>query len=221
MNDQFKRPLQKPTIHDVVNIMSDRDFYRDAVKVTNKTGNPILENDSLNLAREKYYGDVPKMSLDTLRRERNPDIIPQMTTQQLRTLSDELYKTMNNLVLNYRRMLFLENNQDFPEEIQSPDSGTHYNPDLGAIFMYQWCRAGTETDYTPTIIFDNVLPRYMREHYNEQWREKNERRFFENVYRALILPLPDGGRKRTKRTLKKTPRRKSRKNKKRTKTRRL
>jgi hypothetical protein len=156
------------------------------------------------------------MSKKTILREKNPNIIPQMTIQQLRELSDDLYKNMSNLELNYRRMLFLHNNPDFPEEIRTPDSGTHYNSDLGAAFMYQWCRAGTETTYTPTIIFDSVLPMHMGEHYNEEWRKNNERRFFENVYRALILPLPvDGGRKRHRRKS-----RKSRKNKRNTKRRR-
>ena len=219
MSESLKRPLKNPNIRDVVNIMSDRGFYRDAVKVTDKNGNPILEDDPLNLAREKYYGDVPNMSLKTLRRERNPDIIPKMTTQQLRTLSDELYKNMSNFVLNYRRFLFLEDNPDFLEEIRSPYDGPDYNTNLGAVFMYQWRRAGTETNYTPTEIFDIVLPRHMGEHYNEQWRENNERKYFENVYRALILPPYDGGRKRTRRTPRRKSR-KSRKNKRKTKRRR-
>ena len=210
------KPLTEPTIFNVVDIISNMGYGRDIVKVRTPNGNPILSGDALSLARRKYYEDVPNMSKETILREKNPDIIPQMTIQQLRELSDDLYKNMSNLELNYRRMLFLHNNREFPQEIRRYDSGTHYNSHLGAAFMYQWRRAGTETTYTPTIIFDSVLPRHMGEHYNEEWRKNNERRFFENVYKALILPLPvHGGRKRPRRKS-----RKSRKNKRKTKRRR-
>jgi hypothetical protein len=218
------KPLTEPTIFKVADIISNMGYGREAVKIMvkdedepgKKQKKPILSEDALSLARRKYYEDVPNMSKETILREKNPNIIPQMTIQQLRELSDDLYKNMSNLELNYRRMLFLHDNPDFPEEIRRSDSGTHYNPNLGAAFMYQWSRAGTETTYTPTIIFDRVLPRHMGEHYNEEWRKNNERRFFENVYRALILPLPlDGGRKRYRRKS-----RKSRKNKRKTKRRR-
>jgi hypothetical protein len=217
MNESLKIPLTEPTIFKVANIMAQNPLVsRDIVKVTTPNGNRIVSPDILAVARQNYYEDVPNMSKKTILREKNPNIIPQMTIQQLRDLSDDLYKNMSNLELNYRRMLFLHDNPDFPEEIRTPDSGTHYNSDLGAAFMYQWRRAGTETTYTPTIIFDSVLPRHMREHYTEEWRKNNERRFFENVYRALILPLPvDGGRKRDRRKS-----RKSRKNKRKTKRRR-
>jgi len=219
------KPLTEPTIFNVVDIISNMGYGREAVKIMVKddddeTGKkqkkPILSEEALSLARRKYYEDVPNMSKKTILREKNPNIIPQMTIQQLRELSDDLYKNMTNLELNYRRMLFLHNNPEFPEEIRRYDSGTHYNPNLGAAFMYQWRRAGTKTTDTPTIIFDSVLPRHMREHYTEEWRKNNEMRFFENVYRALILPLPvDGGRKRHRRKS-----RKSRKNKRNTKRRR-
>ena len=214
------KPLTEPTIFKVVDIISNMGYGREAVKIMVKddddeTGKkqkkPILSEEALSLARRKYYEDVPNMSKKTILREKNPNIIPQMTIQQLRELSDDLYKNMSNLELNYRRMLFLHDNPDFPEEIRRSDSGPDYNFNLGAAFMYQWCRAGTETTYTPTIIFDIVLPKHMGQHYNEEWRKNNERRFFENAYRALILPLPvDGGRKRTG----KRPRRKSRKSRK-------
>lgn len=208
------KPLTEPTIFKVADIISNMGYGRDIVKVRTPNGNRILSGDALSLARRKYYEDVPNMSKETILREKNPDIIPQMTIQQLRELSDDLYKNMKNVELNYRRVLFLENNTDFPQEIRRYDSGTHYNPNLGAVFMYQWRRAGTETTDTPTIIFDSVLPRHMREHYNEEWRKNNERPFFENVYKALILPL-HGGRKRPRRKS-----RKSRKNKRKTKRRR-
>ncbi len=215
------KPLTEPTIFKVADIMAQNPLVsRDIVKVRTPNGNSILSQDAFALARRNYYEDVPNMSKETILREKNPNIIPQMTIQQLRELSDDLYEKMLNLELNYRRMLFLHDNPDFPEEIRRSDSGTHYNPNLGAAFMYEWSRAGTQTTYTPTIIFDSVLPMHMGEHYNEEWRKNNERRFFENVYRALILPLPvDGGRKKTgKRPRRKS--RKSRKNKRKTKRRR-
>jgi len=217
------KPLTEPTIFKVADIISNMGYGRDMVKVRTPNGNSILSPDALSLARRNYYKDVPNMSKETILREKNPNIIPQMNIEQLRELSDDLYKNMSNLELNYRRMLFLHNNPDFPEEIRRSDSGPDYNFNLGAAFMYQWRRAGTETTYTPTIIFDIVLPRHMEEHYNEEWRKNNERRFFENVYRALILPLPvDGGRKRTGRIPRRKTRksRKSRKNKRKTKRRR-
>jgi len=165
--------------------------------------------DALSLARRKYYEDVPNMELATLRRERNPDIIPQMTTEQLRTLIDELYLTMNYDELDYRRDNYLSVNEEFPQEIRTPESGNNDAPWLGRVFAVLWNRGGMEN--RPTIIFDHVIPNQMTTGY-EVWRKNNERKYFENVYRALIAPMNGG--KRTGKRPRRIPKRKSRKSRK-------
>ena len=218
--------LTEPTIFKVADIISNMGYGREAVKIMvkdedepgKKQKKPILSPDALSLARRNYYKDVPNMSLATLRRERNPDIIPEMTTEQLRTLIDELYLTMNYDELDYRRHHYLSVNEEFPEEIRTPESGNNDAPWLGRVFVVLWNRGGIEN--RPTIIFDHVIPNQMTTGY-EVWRENNERRFFENVYRALIAPMNGG--KRTGKRPRRIPRRKtrkSRKNKRKTKRRR-
>jgi hypothetical protein len=207
---------QKKTIRDVADIMAYNGFGRQAVKVQTPHGNPVLSPDALAAAKTNYYNDVPNMSLATLRRERKPDIIPQMTVEQLRTLSNELYLTMNPNELGNRYNHFLSNNPNFPQEINNPDGGTEYNHLLGRGFAIFWERGGMEN--TPTNLFDHALQLNMDEHY-DQWRQDNERRYFETIYRALITPIPNGGGKRTRRT-KRRKTRKSRKNKRKTKRRR-
>ena len=204
-----------PTIVDVADIMAYHGFGREVARVQTPNGNRILSPDALAAARMDYYNDVPNMSLATLRRERNPDIIPQMTVEQLRTLSDELYLTMTPNELRNRYNHFLRNNPNFPEEINDPDSGPEYNLWLGRGFNIFWERGGIVN--SPTNLFDGVL-RLNIEHYQE-WRENNERRYFETIYRALITPIPNGGGKRNRRT-KRRKTRKSRKNKRKTKRRR-
>ena len=130
---------QKKTIRDVADIMAYNGF-REAARLETPNGNRVLSPDALAAARTNYYNDVPNMSLATLRRERNPDIIPQMTIQQLRTLSDDLYLTMTPNELSNRYNHFLQNNPNFPEEINDPDSGTEYNPMLGRGFAIFWER---------------------------------------------------------------------------------
>jgi phosphoribosylpyrophosphate synthetase len=211
--------LTEPTIFKVANIMAQNPLVsRDIVKVTTPNGNRIVSPDILAVARQNYYEDVPNMSLATLRRERNPDIIPEMTTEQLRTLIDELYLTMNYDELDYRRHHYLSVNEEFPEEIRTPESGNNDAPWLGRVFAVLWNRGGIEN--RPTIIFDHVIPNQMTTGY-EVWRENNERTYFENVYRALIAPMNGG--KRTGKRPRRIPRRKtrkSRKNKRKTKRRR-
>lgn len=192
--------------------MAYNGFGRQAVKVTKSNGIQIVSPDALDAARTNYYNDVPNMSLETLRRERNPDIIPQMTIDQLRTLSDELYLTTTPNELR-NRYQFLD--KDFPEEINNPDSV------LGRGFVVFWMRGGIEN--RPTNLFDVVLRLNMDTEDYQAWRENNERRYFETIYRALITPIPNGRGKRTKRrkTIKfRKNKRKSRKNKRKTKRRR-
>ena len=205
-----------PTIVDVADIMAYHGFGREAARLDTPNGNRILSPDALDVARMDYYNDVPNMALATLRRERNPDIIPQMTVEQLRTLSDELYLTMTPNELRNRYNHFLRNNPNFPEEINDPDSGPEYNLWLGRGFNIFWERGGIE--YSPTNLFDGVLRLNMDQHY-QGWRQHNERRYFETIYRALITPIPNGGGKRNRRT-KRRKTRKSRKNKRKTKRRR-
>jgi hypothetical protein len=206
-------PKIEPTIFEVADIMAQNKYGIDIVKATSPNGNQIVSPEALMAAKKNYYDDVPNMSLETLRRERNPDIIPQMTIQQLRTLSDELYLTMNPDELWNRYGHFLSNNLNFPQEINNPDRGTEYNPSLGRVFAVLWKIGGIK--YSPTNLFDEYLRLNMDEHYQE-WRENNERRYFETIYRALITPIPNGGGKRTRIT-KRRKTRKSRKNKRKTK----
>ena len=205
-----------PTIVDVADIMAYHGFGREVARVRESNGNSVLSPDALATARMDYYNDVPNMALATLRRERNPDIIPQMTVEQLRTLSDELYLTMTPNELRNRYNHFLRNNPNFPEEINDPDSGPEYNLWLGRGFYVLWERGGIVN--SPTNLFDGVL-RLKIEHYQEWWREYYERMYFETIYRALITPIPNGGGKRNRRT-KRRKTRKSRKNKRKTKRRR-
>jgi hypothetical protein len=201
--------MTEPTIFKVADIMAQNKYGIDIVKVTSPNGNQIVSPDALMAAKHNYYKDVPNMSLATLRREQNPNIIPQMTVEQLRTLSDELYLTMGPDELVNRYDHFLNKNPNFPQEINDTDGS------LGRGFAIFWKRGGIKY---PTNLFDEFLPLNMREHY-DGWCENNERMYFEAIYRALITPIPNGGGKRTKRT-KRRKTRKSRKNKRKTKRRR-
>jgi len=211
------KPLTEPTIFKVADIISNMGYGREAVKIMvkdedepgKKQKKPILSVDALSLARRKYYEDVPNMELATFRRERNPGIIPQMTTEQLKTLIDELYLTMNYDELDYRRDNYLSVNEEFPQEIRTPESGNNDAPWLGRVFAVLWNRGGMEN--RPTIIFDHVIPNQMTTGY-EVWRKNNERKYFENVYRALIAPMNGG--KRTGKRPRRIPKRKSRKSRK-------
>jgi len=143
-----------------------------------------------------------------------PEEPSEMTVEQLRTLSDKLYLTMNTTELENRYNKFLMNKTYFPKEINDPDTTLS-----GRVFYSFWIRGGPKN--TPTNLFygdDGELFRFnMREKY-EPWRKNNERMYFEGIYRALSTPMNVGG-KRTRRT----PRRKSkksRKNKRKTKRRR-
>ena len=208
-------PPPRPTIRDVADIVAYNGFV-EAARLREPNGNSVLSPDALATARTNYYNNVPNMSLATLRRERNPDIIPQMTIQQLRTLSDELYLTMTPNELRNRYNHFLQNNQDFPEEINDPNNVSIGRGPRGRGFYVLWDRGGIEN--SPTNLFDHHL-RLKIEHYQEWWREYYERMYFETIYRALITPIPNGGGKRTRRT-KRRKTRKSRKNKRKTKRRR-
>jgi len=208
----MSEPLKKPTIYDVVDIISNMGYGREAVKIMVKDEDepgekkPILSPDALSLARRKYYEDVPNMSLATLRREQNLDFIPQMTIQQLRELSDDLYLTMDpNELVNRGKNILLDPN--FPEKIKDTEDEIYGN--LAKAFFILWEKGGDENK--PTTLFDEIFPLNILEryaHHYDVWRENNERKYFEAIYRALITPMNGG--KRTRRT----PRRKSKKSRK-------
>jgi len=203
---------EKKTIFDVIDYVADNGYYRDVVKVK-KNGKPILSSPALAHAKNKYYRDVPKMSLKTLRREPDPRRIPYMTIEQLRTLSDELYSTKDKEELPY---LFddLNANGDFPEEL--------LNDDVHMRVKENW-EKGSHS-YEPTKLFHIVIPiivAYTYEFDEEQindfrsnWIPNNERKFFENVYRVLIKteinsPYRGGKITRTKRRKNKKSKQKS------------
>jgi hypothetical protein len=137
----------------------------------------------------------------------------------LRDLSDELYVTKTEPQLEYLYN-FLNENGDFPRILID-----ERNP-LSQVFWTKW----SSGEYTnrPSNLYDNILRAMVGGDY-ERWRIENEQKFFENVYRVLLKPIPnslpeeenDGGSKRTKRTKKPKRRktRKSRKNKRKTKRR--
>jgi hypothetical protein len=203
---------KKPPVNKIIDIVANNGFYRDAVKITTDSGTPILSSDVLDFAKNKYYGDVPNMSLDTLRRESDPRRIPYMTIEQLRTLSDELYLTKDKEELPY---LFddLNENGDFPEGL--------LNDPVRRIVKENWEKGRHQ--YQPTNLFDNVIPMIVAYTYDfdeEQisdfydWKSKNERKFFENVYRVLIKPeinnpYPGGKRRTIKRRKNKNKNKKS------------
>jgi hypothetical protein len=137
----------------------------------------------------------------------------------LRELSDKLYVTKREPQLEYLHN-FLNENGDFPRILID-----ERNP-LSQVFWTKWSSGG----YTnrPSNLYYNILRAMVGGDY-ERWRIANEQKFFENVYRVLLKPIPDslpeeendGGSKRTKRTkkLKRRKTRKSRKNKRKTKRR--
>jgi hypothetical protein len=148
--------------------------------------------------RADYYSQPPEnLSIATLRR-----------------LCDELYLSMTPEQLG-QRYGFLNESGDFPKEISDPDNGTAYNPWLGRGFIIFFGRGGEENK--PTNMFDNILRQqmdYVNPEWYPEWAERNERKFFENVFKALRRPI--GGKKRkTKRTNRtnKTNKRKTKTNK--------
>ncbi len=203
---------EKKTIFDVIDYVAERGYGSEAVKVE-KNGKPILSRDALAFEKEKYYRDVPKMSLKTLRREPDPRRIPYMTIEQLRTLSDELYLTKDKKELPY---LFddLNENGDFPEGLLNDPVSTRVKEN--------WEKG--RYPYEPTNLFYHVIPiivAYTYEFDQEQitdfhsnWIPNNERKFFENVYRVLIKPeinnpYPGGKRRTTKKRKNKKSKQKS------------
>jgi len=215
------KPNKNPPINKVIDFVASSGYGPQAVKITTERGTPILSPDTLAFTKKNYYSDVPNMSLDTLRRERNLDIIPQMTIEQLRTLSDELYLTKNQPELVYLHR-FLNENGDFPRRLNF--GGGDLNFSLPGVFWVKWSTGGNIN--RPSNLYDNILRASVQGNY-DFWHRQNERKFFENVYRVLLRPIPNpipeeeieyGGR-RTKRT-KRRKTRKSRKNKRKTKRRR-
>jgi len=212
------KPNKNPPINKVIDFVASSGYGAQAVKVTTEDGAPIVSSPILAAAKSDYYNDVPNMSLDTLRRERNLDIIPLMSVEQLRTLSDELYLTKTNQELAYLHQ-FLNENGDFPRRLNF--GGGDYM--LPSIFFVKWS-TGINVN-RPTNLYDNVIRGVVVGNY-DFWHRQNERKFFENVYRVLLKPIPypipeeeiEYGGKRTRRT-KRRKTRKSRKNKRKTKRR--
>jgi hypothetical protein len=193
-------PTKKTPINNVIDIVASNGYGRDAVKVTTESGTPIVSTDALAYAKKNYYDDVKNMKLATILREPNPDRIPQMTIKQLRTLSDKLYFTKTEQELTYL-FEYLNENGDFPKLILHPRTKTL----LDVLWQSRAKR------YRPTRLFDIVIPEMITDYhlyegdedededdedddlddlddYISEWQSRNERKFFENVYRVLIKP---------------------------------
>jgi hypothetical protein len=196
-------PTKKTPINNVIDIVASNGYGREAVKVTTPSGTPILSKDALAFEKKNYYDDVPKMKLVTILREPDPDRIPQMTTKQLRILSDKLYFTKTDQELTYL-FEYLNENRDFPKLI--------LHPRIEMLVDVLWQSRAKQ--YRPTRLFDIVIPEMITDYhlyegdddeddlddfddlddlddlddYISEWQSRNERKFFENVYRVLIKP---------------------------------
>jgi len=202
-------PTKKTPINNVIDIVASNGYGREAVKVTTPSGTPILSKHALAFAKKNYYDDVPKMNLATILREPDQDRIPQMTIKQLRILSDKLYFTKTEQELTYL-FEYLNENGDFPEVI--------LHPRIEMLVDVLW--QSRTKQYRPTRLFDIVIPEMITDYhlyegdededvddffddlddlddlddYISNWKSKNERKFFENVYRVLIKPRKNNPR---------------------------
>jgi len=186
-------PSQSPLLKDKLTVtalaMANQGFLQDSVQLGTTSKN-IMQPLEIEKNRADYYSQPPE----------------KLSTATLRRLCDELYLSMTPEQLEMRRG-FLTEYKDFPEEISVPDSRFN-NPWLGIGFYLFFGRGGEQ--YKPTNLFDNILPQALLEHYAE-WAKKNERKFFENVFKALRRPI--GGKKRNSKRTNRTNKRKTNKRK--------
>jgi hypothetical protein len=146
-----------------------------------------------------------------------------LSTATLRRLCDELYLSMTPEQLD-QRYWFINESGDFPKEISSPDRGPAglgrgFPTRLGREFYIFFGRGDEQTGRVdertkPTNMFDNVLRQqmdYVNPEWYPEWAERNERKFFENVFKALRRPV--GGKKRKTKRTNRTNKRKTKTNK--------
>ena len=169
--------------------LGDRGNVQEAVKL-GTTSKQVLQPHEIKKLREKYYSLPPEeLSIETLRR-----------------LCDELYLSMTPEELKKRRP-FLNEYRDFPIEINDED-GTWLSKSFHLSFERggESCKPTNMFDYTVKILTMHPYMIVDRQTVQE-WARNNERRYFENIFKALRRPIGGGKKRKTKRTNKKNKRR--------------
>jgi hypothetical protein len=99
----------------------------------------------------------------------------------LREKCDDMYSKFTPYDLEKRYCLHLNDNTNFPTEINNTDNGTIHNPCLGKLYYIRWCKGGEENK--PSILLEQFLSANLRNY--DEWIEKNERRYYICIYNAL------------------------------------
>jgi hypothetical protein len=149
----------------------------------------------LGETKDKYVKKDIKAELNRLKMEHYSDI-SNFSINELKKYCDELYLSMTPEELEFR-IRFLNEDYSFPEEIANPDTI------LGRGFYIFWGRGGDK--YKPTVLMETIKMNIDYEHSKyptiqlltgDEWEEKYERSYYENIYKALIRPIARGGSKR-------------------------
>lgn len=149
----------------------------------------------LGETKDKYVKKDIKAELNRLKMEHYSDI-SNFSINELKKYCDELYLSMTPEELEFR-IRFLNEDSSFPEEIANPDTI------LGRGFYIFWGRGGDK--YKPTLLMKTIKENvdYERTKYptlqlltGDEWEEKYERSYYENIYKALTRPISRGGSKR-------------------------